>query len=870
MNDSLESPLLARIDASQDPDPVAAAGTLQGHIDGIGRDGAVEGWATEAAAPHRPVEVRALDGERLVAIGTADRPRPDVAAAGFGETFCGYSLILPDELFDGAVHTINVVARSAVTPVKLLGSVTTTLDQRPPRGGIAERNWGRPSPGRDQAGPQGALQGVKAKFLADALNTALARIDELERSQRAMNAERDVLRGQLRLLEERLTHDLNAFGSAPWNPQTAAYLGSIVRTVSVTQRRDLWLRELAERRLSGSIFSVMPHDGAAGPLSLLVWGSGGIGDLLYLSTIVRELFLLFENCRIIVLHENPAVTEVFANNPYVSGAIFLEGRSLYDFVHTIHSLDIFDLVAEVRYCVTYTAPPLSRAPHAFLSNASYRSAYWQKYVRYRWPHLNNIFGNEVMARGLTKLGLVGQTALLPIDSTSELDFFLPAWFPDLLTPLIGSRFVTIHHGSDKKMAATGGVQTKNLPIATWVQIVARLSSAGLKVVQLGEQHEGLVDGVDLDLRGKTSLSETAFVLKRAAAHIDTEGGLVHMARAMHTRSVVVFGPTPVGFFGYPQNINIAPPLCGNCWWTTDRWATQCPRDLAEPECMASHAPEMIAERAIELVRRTRAFQVDGLAVAAEADLLATCNDRLATLAGPAKRGIVLLGPAADLQFLGALERPAGEAAFLVPVGQFVTAQEQFGHVRRVMPAGEGSLAVNSGSLDWLLMVGGDPFGGTFLPACLEAARCLAPGGRMRVALPVPAGHSVQDIWWAVELAQARQVGGSETLAWPEPGTDAPALPASGPVWLILDVAERPALDEAAPLPDAPTLEASAQDVPEPGAAAQSAMPMSDAIEGVSEIPVAAPLAAVSRGIAQDSPPARRRGRRAAAVPAGED
>ncbi len=770
---------------------------VQGHIDGIGPDGWLEGWAADLAPPHRPVEIRVLDGERLLGIGSADRPRPDVKAAGFGNGFSGFSLAMPEDVFDGKPHKIRIVARPAGGPPKQIGTIDKPLT--PPTGPTRprERAAAVPAP----ASPAGrTIQALRNSFTEEALTAALGRIDELERSHRAMGVQRDALQAQLRVLGERFGNDLNALAGTPLANEAGTYLGAIVRSLSLTRRRDLWLGELSRRGLAGNIFGTMPHDGVPGPLSVLVWGSGGIGDLLYLGTVVRELFLMLGTCQIFVLHENPAVHEVFAANPYVSGTMFLEGRNLPDFVHTVHTLDVFDLVAEVRYCVTYTTPPLSRAPRSFVNAASYRAAEWQRYVRYQWPHLNNLFGNEVMARGLSKLGLVGLTSMLPIQPASEVDFFIPDWFPDLIPELCGVAFATIHHGSDKKMSAAGGMQTKNLPTATWNLIAAHLSEAGLKVVQLGEAHETLVDGVDVDMRGKTQLIETAYVLKMASVHVDTEGGLVHLARAMNTRSVVAFGPTPVGFFGYPQNDNIAPPLCGNCWWTSNRWATQCPRELAEPECMSAHSPLVLAQRAVKLVTAERRVAVSGARAVPTPEATAALRAAIKGFAAPDLRGAVILGRDADTQLIVDLDRPAGDTIFFVPAEMFGSAHSAFGHARLVKPYSGGDIPCNSGALDWAVAIGCDPNVSSFVPTALEMARCVRPGGKMLITLLPGTAPNTEDLRWTFDLAQSRQIGTKIRLTWPAElggfGEDAIVPPGSG---LFIDLAEQLPVPDAKPL-----------------------------------------------------------------------
>jgi len=34
--------------------------------------------------------------------------------------------------------------------------------------------------------------------------------------------------------------------------------------------------------------------------------------------------------------------------------------------------------------------------------------------------------------------------------------------------------------------------------------------------------------------------------------------------ALHTKSIVLFGPTPLSYFALDKNINLAPAKCGDC------------------------------------------------------------------------------------------------------------------------------------------------------------------------------------------------------------------------------------------------------------------------------------------------------------------
>ena len=781
---------------------------LVGHLDVVSSDGKVEGWAYDKSVPEFPLEIRALEGERLLSKGMANLSRPDASLVSVGEAtpggaggMSGFRLDLPSDILDGERHYIVVMAKVASGENHILGTAHAVLSIPQAPGSSQDRDDRRELPSRiresnaslgqpsvrnsvrkeptvslefetasdnrrfivQQQGPeQNLMKDVADNFLSSALNTALARIDELERSQKGLQVEREALHNRLRKISDEFTYDLNELSSSRWNKDVSARLGNIIHTISITRRRDIWLTEISERNLSGPIYSLMPHGGRSGPLSILVTGSGGIGDMLYLSTVVRELFLTFSPCTVFVLHENPAVEEVFANNPYVSGVVSLQGREFYDFVQMLHCFDIFDLVAEVRYCVTYTAPPLSRVSHEFLSNANFRSADWQKYVRYRWPHLNNAFSNEVMARGLTKLDLVGLTSLLPINSLSEIDFFLAQEYPDLLVNLSGSPFVTIHHGSDKRMARSGGVQTKNLPTSTWTDIVSRLFGLGFKVVQLGESHEQLVEGIDIDLRGKTSLAQTAYVLKAACVHIDTEGGLVHMARAVHTQCVVAFGPTPAPFFGYPQNLNIAPPVCGSCWWTTDRWATSCPRDLDVPECMATQSPEVIADNVVKLAN-CRRYTI-GVVDANRADMdIHSLSLRAIAATNKKGAGAALFGRTSFSHHLESIADLDVSVTFFVHQDVFMATLEGISEIRQIRPYSDASIGRNSMSFDWVVANGLNSSSAGFVSICLETLRCLVPGGRAFLGVELPPQHSPEDVLTLLEQAGPNEIGAKYTI-----------------------------------------------------------------------------------------------------------
>ena len=77
-----------------------------GHVETI--EPAFVGWVLDRQRPG-PVRFSVIVDASLRFAVVADRPRPDVAAAGFGPPNCGFELSLPAALCDGAAHTIDLI-----------------------------------------------------------------------------------------------------------------------------------------------------------------------------------------------------------------------------------------------------------------------------------------------------------------------------------------------------------------------------------------------------------------------------------------------------------------------------------------------------------------------------------------------------------------------------------------------------------------------------------------------------------------------------------------------------------------------------------------------------------------------------------------
>ena len=90
--------------------------------------------------------------------------------------------------------------------------------------------------------------------------------------------------------------------------------------------------------------------------------------------------------------------------------------------------------------------------------------------------------------------------------------------------------------------------------------------ADVQVIQLGSKDDPKLEGA-MDLRGKTSLRESAAILANSYVFVGLVGFLMHLARAVDCRSVIVYGGREKpAQSGYVANKNLYTQVrCAPCW-----------------------------------------------------------------------------------------------------------------------------------------------------------------------------------------------------------------------------------------------------------------------------------------------------------------
>jgi ADP-heptose:LPS heptosyltransferase/SAM-dependent methyltransferase len=352
---------------------------------------------------------------------------------------------------------------------------------------------------------------------------------------------------------------------------------------------------------SDYLTNLKPHNMRDGALRIAVFTTGGVGDAIQNSPFLAALKRKFTPCEIVLFHTRQSVSEIYEGNRIIVDAIGVADVDIRRSIRAMIELQYFDLVVDVRYAPFYF--PCKNSRIKSLDDRLWLEGNWaaiplMSRFMDNFPEFNNAIGRAV--RPFSVLDLIGNVSGLPVDSSSPLYFFPKMQDAGIVEQLgLIHPYVTVHDGMDQFHLNQLGIKrgTKQLPVERWAALIEEIKKRGIYVVQVGASAESKIPGVDFDLRGQTTLSELCFVLKRAVLHIDTEGGVVHLARAANKRSVVLFGPTNKTYFSYPENYNIASTECGDCWWMTNDWSTSCPLGLERPRCMdtveVSSIPEII-------------------------------------------------------------------------------------------------------------------------------------------------------------------------------------------------------------------------------------------------------------------------------------
>ena len=203
------------------------------------------------------------------------------------------------------------------------------------------------------------------------------------------------------------------------------------------------------------------------------------------------------------------------------------------------------------------------------------------------------------------LDLARAVGLNPVDVRT-------AFYPSAEDFAEADRFLGAERDSLVVLAPAGGVNpgasliAKRWPAERYGALAARLASEGYLPVVIGgpQDHEAseLVVAASgscaLNLCGRLSLRGSGALLQRARLFVGNDTGVMHLAAAVGTPVVALFGPTdPAMYAPYAarQHVIWHPQTCGPCFRESKR------RPVCRMECMTSITVDEVVDAALALL-----------------------------------------------------------------------------------------------------------------------------------------------------------------------------------------------------------------------------------------------------------------------------
>ena len=162
------------------------------------------------------------------------------------------------------------------------------------------------------------------------------------------------------------------------------------------------------------------------------------------------------------------------------------------------------------------------------------------------------------------------------------------------------RYITIY--SDIAQSERDRPKVKAWPMRHLVEYVARMKKRrpDIAIIQCGGELDLKVENADRHFLG-CDLELTKYILANALLHVGCEGGLVHLATALGTKCIVLFGSTGVEYFGYARNINLVSEVCRPCMYILPDFQS-CMLGAKESPCMSSLTPRTVCDVACEYLK----------------------------------------------------------------------------------------------------------------------------------------------------------------------------------------------------------------------------------------------------------------------------
>ncbi len=303
---------------------------------------------------------------------------------------------------------------------------------------------------------------------------------------------------------------------------------------------------------------------------------GGTGDFIRYKAVIEELTKMYKNIAIDIY--NKKAKKIYNNIKQIR--FYLNMSSIF------FTKNRYDVVYNCR-CVTF---PIK------LKKNDITKKIIKNIIKYK-KEFPFCFKDDIVECDKNGINMITLSKILSgVDNAFDVKFSIIAKKCSLLKFGIDEdmKFITFQCGAGD----SGSVNyVKCWDIKNWNEmfsIVKKQINKKIKIIQLGIG-DCYVEQADICLLKKTSLDELFYIISKSSLHIDIDGACAHIAKAVGTKSLIMFGPTDGFISSYNENINIISSVCNPCW------KNECPKKQEQNICMKAIEPQFVADKVIEYI-----------------------------------------------------------------------------------------------------------------------------------------------------------------------------------------------------------------------------------------------------------------------------
>ena len=341
--------------------------------------------------------------------------------------------------------------------------------------------------------------------------------------------------------------------------------------------------------------------------SILIIKPSSLGDIVHALPTARALRRLWPSASLSWLVKQ-RWAEVLDGNPDLDHVLAVD-LSIGGWPQTIRALraDRFDLVVDLQGL-------LRSGVLGWLSGARHRVGFSNGREGSPWFYTHTTPVPDLSVHAVERYLLLARSLGAATDPLSSASFPLPD------DPAANTRIAALlategipAGASFVALNAAARWDTKRWPAESFAHVADRLQQSGAWRVVLigshdeeavGRQVQGHMRTQPIDLVGKTTLKELISLLRRVRVLITNDSGPMHLAAALGTPVVAMFGPTdPIrtGPYGAGHEVLRAGIPCSPCF------SRRCVN--ANPmECLTTIAPEAVAAAAMRCVMASDVHQ----------------------------------------------------------------------------------------------------------------------------------------------------------------------------------------------------------------------------------------------------------------------